>query len=46
MSAVGSTPSVSGGMSNPYLTGNFTEMVRLEAENPELAQRLQQQAGK
>ena len=46
MSAVGSTPSASGGMSNPYLTGNFTEIVRLEAENPELAQRLQQQAGK
>lgn len=46
MSAVGSTPSATGGMSNPYLTGNFTEIVRLEAENPELAQRMQQQAGK
>jgi len=46
MSAVGSTPSASGGMSNPYLTGNFTEIVRLESENPELAQRMQQQAGK
>ena len=32
------------GMSNPYISRNFTEIVKLEAENPELAKRLQAQA--
>ena len=32
------------GMSNPYLTNNFTEIVKLETENPELAKRLKAQA--
>ena len=32
------------GMSNPYISGNFTEIVKLEAEQPELAKRLKQQA--
>jgi exonuclease VII large subunit len=31
---------------NPYLSGNFTEMVRLEAENPELAAQLQAEAAR
>ncbi len=43
MGSVGSTPTSSGG-SNPYLTKNFSEIVRLEAENPELAARLKAQA--
>ena len=43
MGAVGSTPTSTGG-SNPYLTKNFSEMIRLEAENPEMAARLKAQA--
>jgi len=44
MGAVGSTPTSSQGGSNPYVTKNFTEMIRLETENPELAARLKAQA--
>ena len=43
MGSVGSA-AMGGSVSNPYLTGNFTEIVRLEAEQPELAKRLKQQA--
>ena len=43
MGSVGSAAS-GGSMSNPYLTGNFTEIVKLETEQPELAKRLKQQA--
>lgn len=43
MGAVGSTSTSTGG-SNPYLTKNFSEMIRLEAENPEMAARLKAQA--
>ena len=32
------------GMSNPYISGNFTEIVKMEAENPELAKRMKAQA--
>lgn len=35
---------LSGGMSNPYTSGNFTEIVRLESENPDLAKRMKAQA--
>jgi rhamnose utilization protein RhaD (predicted bifunctional aldolase and dehydrogenase) len=35
---------MAGGMSNPYVSGNFTEIVKLEAEQPDLAKRLKQQA--
>ena len=45
MGAVESSKSDGGG-ENPYSTGNFTEMVRLEAENPDLAARLRAQAAK
>ena len=45
MGSVGSTPASSTGGANPYATKNFTEIVRLEAENPELAARLKAQAG-
>ena len=44
MGAVGSTPTSSQGGPNPYVTKNFTEMIRLETENPELAARLKAQA--
>ena len=44
MGTVGSTPTTSAGGANPYLTKNFTEIVRLEMENPELAARLKAQA--
>ncbi len=43
MGSAGSTPTSSGG-SNPYLTKNFSEVIRLEAENPEMAARLKAQA--
>jgi hypothetical protein len=43
MGSVGSA-AMGGSVSNPYLTGNFTEIVKLEAEQPELAKRLKQQA--
>jgi hypothetical protein len=39
------SPSVTDGMNNPYTTRNFTEMIRLETENPELARQLQAEAG-
>ena len=45
MGSVGSTPASSAGGANPYVTKSFTEIVRLEAENPELAARLKAQAG-
>ena len=44
MGTVGSTPTSSAGGANPYVTKNFTEMIRLETENPELAARLKAQA--
>ena len=44
MGAVGSTPSSIGGQENPYTTGNFSAVVKLEAENPELAARFKAQA--
>jgi hypothetical protein len=31
-------------MDNPYVSKNFTEMIRLETENPELAARMKAQA--
>lgn len=43
MGSIGSTPTSTGG-SNPYVTRNFTEALRLESENPELAARLKSQA--
>ena len=44
MGAVGSTPSSIGGQENPYTSGNFSAVVKLEAENPELAARFKAQA--
>ena len=44
MSSVGSTPSSTGGQENPYITRNFSAVVKLEAENPELAARFKAQA--
>jgi len=44
MGASGSTPSSVGGRDNPYVSKNFTEIIRLEAENPELAARMKAQA--
>ena len=44
MGSGGATSAGAGGMTNPYLSGNFMEIVKLEAENPELAKRMQQQA--
>ena len=43
MGSVGST-GPNAGMNNPYISGNFTEVVKLEAENPELAKRMKAQA--
>jgi uncharacterized protein (DUF3084 family) len=38
------TTSVAPGMSNPYKTGNLTERIALEAENPDLAKALKAEA--
>ena len=35
---------MAGGIPNPYVSGNFTEIVKLETEQPDLAKRLKQQA--
>ena len=43
MGSVGSS-SPGAGMNNPYISGNFTEIVKMEAENPELAKRMKAQA--
>ena len=39
------TPSLTDGMNNPYTSRDFTAMIRLETENPELARQLQAEAG-
>ena len=43
MGSVGSS-GPGAGMNNPYISGNFTEIVKLETENPELAKRMKAQA--
>ena len=46
---IGSAPaasSVAPGMANPYVTRNLTERLRLEVENPGLAQQLKAEAGR
>jgi DNA repair exonuclease SbcCD ATPase subunit len=44
MGAVGTANRSASGVANPYLAKNFTEIIRLEAENPELAARLKAEA--
>ena len=39
------SPSLTAGMDNPYTTRNFTQMIALETENPELARQLRAEAG-
>ena len=43
MGSVGSS-GPGAGMNNPYQTNNFTEIVKLETDNPELAKRMKAQA--
>ena len=43
MGAMASSPSTGGG-DNPYVTGNFAEIVRLETEDPQMAARMKAQA--
>ena len=43
MGSVGSS-GPGAGLNNPYISGNFTEIVKMEAENPELAKRMKAQA--
>ena len=45
MGTVGSTPTSLAGGANPYVTNNFTEIIRLENDDPEKAARLKAQAG-
>jgi len=45
MGTVGSTPTSLAGGGNPYVTNNFTEIIRLENDDPEKAARLKAQAG-
>ena len=44
MGSNAAAPSVAPDMSNPYNTGNMTEALKLEAENPELARVLKAEA--
>ena len=44
MGAGSGAASVAPGMTNPYRTGNFTEAMKLEASNPELAKQLKAEA--
>jgi DNA repair exonuclease SbcCD ATPase subunit len=44
MGAVGTANRSASGTANPYLAKNFTEIIRLETENPELAARLKAEA--
>ena len=44
MGTGGSAPSVAPGQTNPYRTGNLTEVMLLEAKNPELAKALKAEA--
>ena len=39
------SPSLTAGMDNPYTTRNFTQIIALESENPELARQLRAEAG-
>ncbi len=39
------SPSVTSGMDNPYTARNFTQIIALESENPELARQLKAEAG-
>ena len=43
MGSVGSS-GPGAGLNNPYISGSFTDIVKLEAENPELAKRMKAQA--
>ena len=47
-SGMGSAPaaSIAPGRENPYRTGNLTEALRLEVENPELAKAMKAEAGR
>ena len=44
MGSNAASPSVAPGMTNPYKTGNMTEAIKLEVENPELARVLKAEA--
>ena len=39
------SPSLTAGMDNPYTARNFTQIIALETENPELARQLKAEAG-
>ena len=39
------SPSLTAGMDNPYTARNFTQIIALETENPELARQLRAEAG-
>ena len=39
------SPSLTAGMDNPYTARNFTQIIALESENPELARQLKAEAG-
>ncbi len=45
MGTASNSASVTAGMDNPYATRNFTQIVALETENPELARQLKSEAG-
>ncbi|MFM1900893.1 MAG: hypothetical protein RLZZ216_1469 [Cyanobacteriota bacterium] len=44
MGAIGTANRSASGVANPYLAKNFAEIIRMEAENPELAARMKAEA--
>ena len=44
--STGATQTIAPGMPNPYRTGNLTEALKLEVNNPELAAQLKAEAGR
>ena len=46
MGSNAASPSVAPGMTNPYKTGNMTEAIKLEVDNPELAKVLKAEASR
>jgi len=45
MGSAPASPSATSGVSNPYVTKNFTQMIALETTDPDLARRLKAEAG-
>jgi hypothetical protein len=45
MGSAPANPTATSGAQNPYMSKNFTQMIALEASDPDLARRLKAEAG-